>query len=87
MWGDTGVSTSARSSGSRIGPRAENEYAVEPVGVRHDEPVGGVGREELAVEVHAEAHGVAHRRLLEHRLVEGVGRDAGERAVALDARR
>ena len=33
MCGDTGVSTRQRSAGDTIGPRAENEYAVEPVGV------------------------------------------------------
>ena len=36
----------------------------------HDQAVGGVGGEEGAVEVHPQAHGVAHRGLLEHRLVE-----------------
>src|SRR4051794_30534039 len=32
MCGDTGVITMARWAGSTMGPRAENEYAVEPVG-------------------------------------------------------
>src|SRR5581483_9182127 len=33
MCGDTGVKSRHRSRGDTIGPRAENEYAVEPVGV------------------------------------------------------
>jgi len=33
MCGETGVTTIARYTGSTIGPRAENEYAVDPVGV------------------------------------------------------
>ena len=33
MCGDTGVSSRARWRGDTIGPRAESEYAVEPVGV------------------------------------------------------
>ena len=33
MCGDTGVITIAAMPGSTIGPRAENEYAVDPVGV------------------------------------------------------
>ena len=33
MCGDTGVSSRHRWRGDTIGPRAENEYAVEPVGV------------------------------------------------------
>ena len=33
MCGDTGVSTSARWRGDTIGPRADSEYAVDPVGV------------------------------------------------------
>ena len=33
MCGDTGVSSRHRRRGDTIGPRAENEYAVEPVGV------------------------------------------------------
>ena len=33
MWGEIGVSTMHRRSGEAIGPPAENEYAVVPVGV------------------------------------------------------
>src|SRR4051812_20503944 len=33
MWADTGVRMSARCRGDTIGPRTENAYAVEPVGV------------------------------------------------------
>jgi hypothetical protein len=33
MWGETGVSNMARCFGDTTGPRADNEYAVEPVGV------------------------------------------------------
>ena len=45
MCGDTGVSSRQRCRGDTIGPRAENEYAVEPVGVADDHAVGGVRRE------------------------------------------
>src|SRR3546814_3288737 len=37
----------------------------------HDEPVGGVGGEVLAVDAHGQAHGVTRRRLLDHGFVEG----------------
>jgi hypothetical protein len=33
MCGDTGVKSRQRWLGDTIGPRAENEYAVDPVGV------------------------------------------------------
>ena len=33
MCGDTGVSTTQSRRGNTMGPRAENEYAVDPVGV------------------------------------------------------
>ena len=33
MCGDTGVSSTARWRGDTIGPRADSEYAVDPVGV------------------------------------------------------
>ena len=70
MCGDTGVSSRARWRG-----RDDRATGREGVGGRaggrgHDQPVGGVGREERAVELHPQPHGVAHRGLLEHRLVE-----------------
>ncbi len=37
----------------------------------HDQPVGGVGGEELTVHLHRQPDGVAHGRLLDDRFVEG----------------
>ena len=71
MWGDTGVRSSARWVGATIGPARRERVGGRPGGGGHDEAVGGVGGEELAVDLHREPHRVPHRGLLEHGLVEG----------------
>ena len=71
MWGETGVSSRARWVGATIGPAGRERVGRRPGGGGDDQAVGGVGGEELAVDLDGEAHRVAHRRLLEHRLVEG----------------
>ena len=70
MWGDTGVSSRQRCRGDTIGPRAENEYAVEPVGVATITPSAAyvVKKEPLIATSRRTSRPVL--RLLDHRLVE-----------------
>ena len=55
-----GVTTRLRAVGSRIGPPALNEYAVEPVGVADNHAVGGVAGHVRAVDRHVQPQ---HARL------------------------
>ena len=56
MCGEIGVSSEAtRARATTIGPRAENEYAVLPVGSRDDDAVGRVRGERGAVDRKVEA--------------------------------
>ena len=59
MWGDTGVSSRHRWRGDTIGPRAENEYAVEPVGVATITPSAAYVVNERAVDRDVEPDDVA----------------------------
>ena len=70
MCGDTGVSSRQRWRGDTIGPRAEKEYAVEPVGVATITPSAAYVVKNGAVDLDVEADEPAGVHLLEHRLVE-----------------
>ena len=70
MCGETGVSSRHRSRGDTIGPRAENEYAVEPVGVATITPSAAYDVKNAPLIDDVEPDQAAGVRLLEHRLVQ-----------------
>ena len=57
-------------SGATIGPRADSEYAVDPVGVATMSPSAAYVVQNVVVDGHVQPHRVAHRRLFEDRLVQ-----------------
>jgi hypothetical protein len=75
MCGDTGVNSIARCFGDTTGPRADSEYAVEPGRRGHDQSVGRVVGERLAVDARQQPHRVPRCSLLHDGFVQGASHE------------
>ena len=80
----TGVRTNTSAAASRIGPPAENEYAVEPVGRCQNHAVAAVAAHQCAVAVHLIIHRVQPGLTEHHKVIDGVSLPAVGRGLGVE---